>query len=157
MLELAKVKKNIEFNDRFKSVLEVLKSIAVAQFHTLERKLNIFEPFDNLLQDFFDSIDTNQIKHPFLEGGKYGKAIVAVTSDQGLLGGLNMRVVASALSLIRPSRDQLIIIGEQGKTHARHGKVPFVAFPGIHDFERHRQAISLRNYLFEKIRMRKFM
>ena len=157
MLELGKVKKNIEFNDRFKSVLEVLKSIAVAQFHSLEKKLNIFEPFDRLLQDFFDSIDINQIKHPLLEGGDFGKAVIAITSDQGLLGGLNVRVVASALERVQPNRDHLIIIGEQGKTHARHGKIPFAAFPGVHDFERHKQALSLRNYLFEKIRERKFL
>ena len=156
MLELTKVKKNIEFNERFKSVLEVMKTIAVSQFHMLERKLNIFEPFDNRLQDFFDSIDTNQISHPFLEGGDEGKAVVAITSDQGLLGGLNTRVVSSAIDLIRPSRDHLIIVGEQGKTFARNGKIPFTAFPGIQDFERHRQALAVRNYLFDKIQTRKF-
>ncbi|MBI4430398.1 MAG: F0F1 ATP synthase subunit gamma [Candidatus Omnitrophica bacterium] len=157
MLELTKVKKNIEFNDRFKSILEVLKSIAVSQFHMLERKLNIFEPFDHLLQDFFDSIDTNQINHPLLQGGNYAKAVIAVTSDQGLLGGLNMRVVSAALSLLRPSRDYLVIIGEQGKVYARQGKTPFTTFPGVHDYERHKQALSLRNYLFEKINQKKFM
>ena len=157
MLELTKVKKNIEFNDRFRSVLEVLKSISVAQFRTLEKKLNVFEPFDRQLQDFFDSIDMNQIKHPFLEGGNYAKGVIAITSDQGLLGGLNTRVVLNALERLQPKRDHLIIIGEQGKIHARHGKVPFVSFPGIHDFEQHKQALSLRNYVFQKITERKFL
>lgn len=156
MLELTKVKKTIEFNDRFRSVLEVMKTIAVSQFRTLERKLKIFEPFDNLLQDFFDSIDTNQIKHSFLEGRNENKAVIAVTSDQGLLGGLNARVVSGAMDLVRPSRDHLIIIGEQGKTFARNGKLPFTSFPGIKDFERHRQALVLRNYLFDKMQKRKF-
>ena len=40
---LGKVKKDIEFNKSFRSLLEVLKSIAVSQFHFLEKELKVFE------------------------------------------------------------------------------------------------------------------
>ncbi len=156
MLALVKVKKNIEFNQQFSQILEVLKSIAVAQFHTLEHKLSIFEPFDKMLDTFFDSINTKQITHPFLTGGDQTLGVVAITSDQGLLGGLNMRVVAAAVGLMKSGRDQLVIVGEQGKTFARYNKMPFVAFSGIKDDQRQEQAAQLRDYLFTQIKAGKF-
>ena len=151
MLALSKVKKNIEFNQRFKSILEVLKSIAVSQFHILEKKLELYEPFDRALHAFFASIDMKKIVHPFLKPTP-PLGVVAVSSDQGLLGGLNLRVINAATSLIQTKQDQLIVIGEQGKHYARYGKVPFVAFPGVHDETRYQQAIEIRDYLFQRIR-----
>ncbi|MBI4357683.1 MAG: F0F1 ATP synthase subunit gamma [Candidatus Omnitrophica bacterium] len=151
MLALSRVKKNIEFNHRFSSILEVLKSIAVAQFHALEHKLGTFEPFDRALGSFFDSIDTKTIAHPFLVPGNRPKAVVAITSDQGLLGGLNVRVASSAIGSMNTNRDQLIVIGAQGKAFARYGNVSFVSFPGVCDEERYQQALSLRDYLFQKV------
>lgn len=156
MLALTKVKKNIEFNQRFASVLEVLKSIAVAQFHALEHRLSIFEKFDRILKSFFDSINLKTIRHPFLEGGERVSGIVAVTSDQGLLGGLNMRIISAAVGLMKTGQDQLIIIGEQGKTFARYHRMSFTAFPGIQDEQRLHQALSLRDHLFQQMKEGKF-
>ena len=156
MLVLSKIKKNIEFNHQFKAILEVLKSIAVSQFHSLERKLEVSEPFDRLLEGFCEGIDTEKIVHPFLKPVEEAACAVAVTSDQGLLGGLNMKVVGAAMGLVTAGRDQLVIVGEQGKICAHASKIPFVAFPGIHDEERFQQAMALRDYLFQKIQAGQF-
>lgn len=151
MLALLKIKKNMEFNQRLCSTLEILKSISIAQFRMLEQKLNVFESFDETLDSFFDLIDLTQVNHPFAksEGGNPG--VVAVTSDQGLLGGLNMRVINQATHLAQEQGGQLIVIGEQGKTYARYNKYPFVAFPGVKEDERYQRGYEIRNYLFEQI------
>ncbi len=156
MLALTKVKKNIEFNQRFTSILEVLKSIAVSQFHSLEHKLEGSESFDQALQSFFASIDIKKMDHPFLNSGNRPAAIIAITSDQGLLGGLNVRVTNTAIGSMNPAQDQLIVVGDQGKIFARYGKIPFIAFPGVRDEERYQQAISLRTYLFGKMKEGQF-
>lgn len=156
MLALAKVKKNIEFNQRFVQILEVMKSIAVSQFHTLEHTLVTYDAFDEALKTFFTSVDFNRISHPFINQTEESVGVIAVTSDQGLLGGLNVRVVNTAISSMKLSRDHLIVIGEQGKAFAKYSDIPFTAFPGIRDEGRYAQAMALRNYLFEQIKKQKF-
>jgi ATP synthase F1 gamma subunit len=152
MLALLKVKKNIEFNQRLGSILEVLKSIAVSQFHVLETKLNVFEPFGKVLESFFSLVDMNKVKHPFLDAGRDTPVgVIAITTDQGLLGGLNNRVMNAAIHILNARGGELIVLGEQGKTYARYSKVPFVGFPGIVDDTRQRQALELRDYIFEKL------
>ncbi len=152
-LAITKVKKDIEFNKRFNSIIEVLKAIAVSQFHILEKKIKVFERFDPILQEFFDSVDTENLQHPFLGSGEVQgpRIVVGVTSDQGLLGGGNMRIVKTAIGLMDSERDLLVVIGEQGKKFARDSHVSFEAFPGIQDDQRYAQARALRTYLFKQV------
>jgi len=156
MLALLKIKKNIEFNQRLCSVLEIVKNISVAQFHNLENRLNVFESFGQILNTFFDVINLSQIKHPFAQTHEGPCGVVAATSDQGLLGGLNMRVVNAAVQIVNTQGGQLILVGEQGKTYAKYHKVPFVAFPGIKEEQRYQQAYEIRNYLFEELQKGSF-
>jgi ATP synthase F1 gamma subunit len=152
MLALLKVKKNIEFNQRLGSILEVLKSIAVSQFHILEGKLSVFEPFGKVLESFFSLVDMNKVKHPFMEARQDTPVgVIAITTDQGLLGGLNNRVMNAAIHILNSRGGELIVLGEQGKTYARYAKIPFSGFPGIVDDARQRQALELRDYIFEKL------
>ena len=156
MLQLLKIKKNIEFNQRLCSILEVLKSISVFQFHVLEQKLKVFEPFGQVLDTFFNSIDLKQVNHPFLGPGQGPTGVIAVTSDQGLLGGLNMRVITAALNVVQNEGGSLIVVGEQGKTYAKYSRIPFVAFGGIKEDQRYAQAFEIRNYLFEQLKEGQF-
>jgi len=151
MQALTKVKDEIEFNKRFHALVDVLKSIAAAEFHSLEEKLKVFGFFDEALDGFFDLVDTKTLRHPFVTSGNRPTLMVAVTSDQGLLGGLNLRVVASAMGLMESAEDELIIIGEQGKSFARGGRRSFVSFGGIRDDKREVQARQLRNYLMKRV------
>jgi len=150
MLALTKIKKDMEFNRNFSSLLDVLKAIAASQFQTLEKKLKIFPQFDPILQSYFDSIDPNDWHHPFLELRPGPLAVVAVTSDQGLLGGMNLRVVTTAVNRMQSKKDELIVVGERGQNYARDLLGHFTAFPGIRDDQRGAQAAELRNYLFRK-------
>lgn len=157
MQALSKVKKDIEFNKNFGGLLEVLKNIAVAQFHTLEKELRLFENFDAILKEFFQAMDTQSLRHPFLEEGTGPAGVIAITSDQGLLGGLNMRVVHTAVSILNSGRDELIVVGERGKFYARDAiRSSFVAFPGIKDSEQYAQAMGLRDYLFQGAKKGKY-
>lgn len=91
-------------------------------------------------------VDTTKIEHPFMQNTGKPSCIVAVTSDVGLLGGLNMQVIMNALNEFDKDHGKLIIIGERGHAYLRDKKVPFVAFPGIKDEERFGQAMQLRDY-----------
>jgi F-type H+-transporting ATPase subunit gamma len=152
MIPLLKLKKDIQFNNNLRSILGTLKSISVLQFRMLEQKLKVFEPLEKSLGDFFNAIDFERIEHPFLGSSKGRVGVVAVTSDKGLLGGLNTRVVNGALNILKERGGSLVIVGDQGKVYAQQCKVTFAAYPGITDDGRYSQAYELRDYLFTQLR-----
>lgn len=141
------IKKDLEFNHGLSSLIEALKNIAVSQYHALERKLKAFEIFLLAIEGFFDFIDSSSIEHPFLKPLNKSQAVVAITSDSGLLGGLNMQVISAALKELETIPGKLIVIGERGKAYARESSIPFIFFSGIKDEEGYSQAMQIRDYL----------
>jgi ATP synthase F1 gamma subunit len=117
----------------------------------LEAKIKSYEKFELFVESFFDFINFSRLNHPFLTPQVNQQAVVAVTSDSGLLGGLNMQVVNNAIVELEKIPGRLIVIGERGKVYARDSKIPFIAFPGIKDEARHAQAMQLRDFLLQKI------
>jgi ATP synthase F1 gamma subunit len=150
MQTLANVKKDMEFNRGLSSLIEVLKNIAVSQYHILEQKIRAFEKFMLSIESFFEFIDFSQVNHPFLVDQAKPQAVVAITSDSGMLGGLNMQVVTKALIELERAPGQLIVVGERGKMYAGESGLPFIAFPGINDEERYGQAMQLRDYIMTR-------
>jgi len=151
MKTIAALKKDLEFNKGLASLIEVLKTIAVSQYRILEQRLKTYEKFMSHIEGFFEFVDTTRINHPFLKPKDKPQAVVAITSDSGLLGGLNMQVINYALGELSKIPGKLIVIGERGKMYVRDSKIPFVAFSGIRDEERYSQALQLRDYLVSKV------
>lgn len=151
MLPAIHIKRTIDFNKGFRSLLEVLKLVAVSEYHNLEHKLRTFERLQSVLGEFFRCIDTAKINHPFLNPGGRPTAVLAVTSDAGLLGGINMQVVSKAVNLVHETQGRLIVIGERGVVYALDSGLPFTHFPGIIDNQRYAQACEIRDYLTQKV------
>ena len=147
MKTLATLKKDLEFNKGLSSLIEVLKAIAVSQYHILEQKLKTYERLLVGIENFFEFVDVPAVAHPFLNPKNKVQGVVAVTSDSGLLGSLNMQVINAALLELEKIPGKLIVIGERGKNYVRDTSVPFVSFPGIIDEERIVQALQMRDYL----------
>ncbi len=150
MFVLPQLRKDMEFNKSLNSLVEVLKSIAVSHYHILERKIKNEEKFFAILRDFFAFPYLKQARHPFLSKSDSPLGIIAITSDMGLLGGLNMKVMTMAFEEASTHRSKLIIIGEKGHAMARDKKLSFVAFPGVKDEDRFSQAMSLRDFVTEQ-------
>ena len=151
MKTLSSIKKDMEFNSGLSSLIETLKTISVAQFRALEQKIKAYEKFDETFENFLKFIDLAKINHPFLKPSNKLQIVIAVTSDSGLLGGLNMTVVNTAIQQLKQIPGKLVIVGERGKVYARESNTPFTAFSGIKDEERYSQAIQLRNYVLGKV------
>lgn len=147
MKTLVSIKKDMEFNLGLSSLIEVLKTIAVAQYRIQERNVRTFEEFFCAIEDFFGLLNFAHIQHPFLDPGQKPSLIVAITSDSGLLGGLNIHVIQRALAELEKRAGRLVVIGERGKMYLRDTRLPFVAFSGIRDEERFGQAMQLRDYI----------
>ena len=144
---LAQIRKDIDFNQSLYSLVDVLKSVAISQYRTLEKKVKSFEKFFSCLEDFFALIDTSGSSHPLVNVADRRAGVIAVTSDGGLVGGLNAQVMNLALKEVRNSQAKLVVVGDKGKLYAQENNIPFVAFPGIKDEMRLVQAEELRDYI----------
>jgi ATP synthase F1 gamma subunit len=152
MQTIPQIKKDIEFNKGLHALIEVLKMIAVSQFRSLEQRLKTFEKLVDTLESFFEVIDTRLVQHPFLNPKQNSCLVIAVTSDVGLLGGLNIKVLNTALAeLQRAGKGELAVIGERGQLYTREKGIPFTGFSGINEAERFSQALQLRDWSVNKI------
>ncbi len=151
MLPATFIKRQIDFNKQFRSLLDVMKLVAVSQYHILEKKLQYFDLFGEVLTEFFDSIDVSRVNHPFLNGGDKPVGVLAITSDGGLLGGMNMQVIAKAVDILSRQPGKLIIVGERGQIYAQGFGMSFTYFTGIIDNERYAQAMTVRDYVTQEI------
>ncbi len=153
---LSQIKKDLDFNLDLAHLIQVLKEISISQYHSLERKTKVNKSALAILNDFFAMIDTRSATHPFLSSANKSPAVIAVTSDMGLLGALNMQVMTLALKEVEQKGAQLIIVGERGKSYAQETKVPFVGFDGIKDSKKLSQAMQLRDYVTDQVSTGRF-
>ena len=153
MAFIAKVKKDIEFYSGLAALLKVLKGIAISQFHIMERKVTSFDRFSELVDNFFAKEDLGEVRHPFVNPQTNSLAVVAVTSDTGLLGGLNMRVINAAFASLAEELEpgQLIVVGEKGKIYAQEQGVSCVRMEGINENSMAEQALALRNHIIKEV------
>lgn len=150
MKTVSALKQDLEFNGGLAALIGVLKNIAVAQYHSMESRAKSFEKLKDAIYSFLEIIDPRQVAHPFLNPQNEVQMVVAVTSDSGLLGGLNREVIDTALAELAKISGRLVVIGERGKMYARETRTSCVAFAGIKEEEIPALAMQLRNYVLGK-------
>ena len=150
MKTVSALKQDLEFNGGLAALIGVLKNMVVSQYHAMESRAKSFEKLKDAIYSFLEIIDPRQVAHPFLNPQNELQMVVAVTSDSGLLGGLNREVIDTALAELAKIPGRLVIIGERGKMYAREAKASCVAFPGIKEEEIPTLAMQLRNYILGK-------
>ncbi len=150
MKTVSALKQDLEFNGGLAALIGVLKNIAVAQYHSMESRAKSFEKLKDAIYSFLEIIDPRQVAHPFLNPQNEVQMVVAITSDSGLLGGLNREVIDTALAELAKIPGRLVVIGERGKMYARETKASCVAFAGIKEDEIPALAMQLRDYTLGK-------
>lgn len=150
MASLIQLRQEIEFNKSLGLLLEVLRSIAAQQFQVLERSFRSNERLFDAIQTIAALLDLEHFTHPFTQaGGPVG--VIMVTSDTGLLGGLNNQVVALALQEYQQNPGEMIVIGRRGASALQEQGLPCREFPGIQDMGRRLLACQVRDYAFEQL------
>jgi len=151
MGNVTEIKKDISFHEDFSTLVEILKSLAIVRYYELTKRIKNFDFFHSVIKDFLNFLDLDIIsEHPFFSGkGKI--CIIAVTSEEGFLGGLNNRIISNSLDYLRGNSGKLIIIGLQGQLLAKGLDIPFEKFPGIKEEKRFDQALEMRDYIVRKV------
>lgn len=151
MSSVVQLKQEIEFNRNLAGLLDALKSIAAQQFLSLERTFRSNAKYFEAIETIAGMFDLANFVHPFTEpDGPI--AVVLVTSDTGLLGGLNQQVVIAAVKEYQRNPGELIVIGERGHNHLRERGLDAKTFPGVLDQGRRGLAGQVRSYAYQRVR-----
>jgi len=152
MPAITAIKNEREFYKDFYSLINVLKTVAISQFHALERRMQTYEEFINAVESFFDLLSVGSIAHPFVHSGENDPiGVVAITSDKGLLGGLNHRVMTTALGYMQGPKNQLVIVGQEGQKFVHGLNILFKGFTVGEDDQRYLRALELRDYIMDEV------
>lgn len=150
MASLVRLKQEIQFNARLGGLLDALKSIAAQQFQALERHVTSNALFFEAIQTIAGTFALEQFSHPFTQSeGPAG--VIAVTSDTGLLGGLNQQVIVTAMQEYRRAPGELMVIGERGVAYVRETGLSCRAFPGVAEADRQQLASEVRDYVLNRV------
>jgi len=150
MASLIRLKQDIQFNIRLGGLLEALKLIAAQQFQMLERALRSNPTFFEVIETIAGTFELQRMSHPFTQGGG-PIGVIAVTSDTGLLGGLNQQVVITAVQEYRREPGELMMIGERGAGYVRELGLSCRSFPGVQENNRGTLASQVRDYALNRI------
>lgn len=151
MIPLIRLKKDVDFNSDLIHIVDALKGIALARFHSLHRQSKSIDRFEEVAGKLLQGIDPREVKHPFVTASTgQPAALVIVTSDAGFLGGLNTQVIQAGLAAAG-SNPLITVIGERGGNHLHDTHHNFTQFPGILDHQRDKFAADIRNHVLRQI------
>lgn len=151
MASLTQLKQELQFNGRLSGLLDALKAIASQQFQSLERRFRANEAFFDAIQTIAAIFNLERLEHSYTRSsGPVG--VIAITSDTGLLGGLNQQVVVAALQEYSQQPGELMVVGERGVAYVRERRLPCKAFASLQDEGRGVLSAQLRDYALERVR-----
>jgi len=100
--------------------------------------------------EFLSLVDASDLKHPYLQARNEKVGVVAISSDQGFLGGLNSQVIQRGLT--EAGKDGfLTLIGERGSASLRDASRLSKAFPGITDNDESSMHVEVRDHVLNQI------
>ncbi len=119
MRKLSKIREDVKFYGEFEGLIDASKTIALSEFHALEKKVTSFERFVDIVESFFGLIEAGDIQHPFVSPQGKPQGVIMVTSDQGLSGGLDTKIAAAAINQLKTGEDRLVVVGSKGLAYAK--------------------------------------
>lgn len=156
MYTTQEIKKEIEFNSELTQLMDVLKGVAAAEFRALEKKKDRFTSFKDAFEGFFSMIDFDLINHPLAKDSFKKLAVMMITSDEGFMGGLNSRVISSALAYPGFKEAKLIVVGNKGAFLLDELDYDFVKFPCINAQNAYEQALNIKDYIIKENKNKQF-
>ncbi len=148
MRRISQIKDDLEFYTHFEGLIDTWKTVALMEFRALEKKTQSFEQFGSVVEGFFRMLGACRFNHPFVVPPPDSPVgVVVVTSDGGLSGGLDRKLVIGALSLCKSKEDQVIVVGRQGEGYMSGTGRRHVSFPGVQDDKRYPLAAQVLKHV----------
>ncbi|MFA6636159.1 MAG: FoF1 ATP synthase subunit gamma [Candidatus Omnitrophota bacterium] len=128
MSTIKELAEELRFNDEIAELVNVMKNIAVFHFYALQEKKDRSDKTSGEIDGFFSMLDLKGISHPYLKPRAEGTCVIVVTSDEGFMGGLNIRVADAALEAAGMENPVFTVIGAKGELYMRERKKTFTRF-----------------------------
>lgn len=151
MTSLSEAKRDLQANYEFTMLVDTLKGIAASQFQTLLRAKKRFEKFVAAFNSFFEMTDLLQMESPLVQVLSETTGVVMITSDEGFMGGLNKKIIETALEYVGVKNKKLVCIGSRGTDYIKSLRLDCVSFPGIIHETRYEQAIKISDFLVREV------
>ncbi|MCE9613177.1 MAG: F0F1 ATP synthase subunit gamma [Lentisphaerae bacterium] len=153
-MQLNELRKELRFNGELVKLIETLKNIAAAQYHTMEKAKQRFEEFMQSFAGFFRVVNLVDVADPLVRVSSDVLGIIMVTSDSGFMGGLNQGVIRAAMDAQGAHSNELtelVVIGEKGASALQDQGRTFRFFPGVAQDTRYEQAQEVRDFIVEEV------
>lgn len=109
-----RLRDELRFVAEFNTLFDVVQQVAVSQLRRLEELLARQVPLkQRLLDEFIPLLPPASAGHPFIRGGRQGKLVIAVTSDEGMVGPLHTSVIREAMTKA-DAASRWLLIGQRG-------------------------------------------
>ncbi|MCM8813479.1 MAG: F0F1 ATP synthase subunit gamma [Candidatus Omnitrophica bacterium] len=151
MATAMQLKKDMEFYRSLGTLIETLKLLAAARYQSLEKKMRVYALYLEKLSGMCRWLDMQHVCHPFVRVTDKPACAVCITTDAGMLGGLNSLVMNKALRWLEQENGGMVIIGRRGGAYIEKRNRIYATFPGIIDEQRLAQALKLRDYLVSHV------
>ena len=153
MRPVSELKQDFEVSNNLGDIIDVLKTSALIQFHSFQRKERPNEEFLLEIQRAMEITGAGNLKHPYMsERQNLPTAIVVITSDEGFLGELNTLLINACLDQCSSQNDEIIVLGERGTRYLEDVNKNFVFLPGISDEVTLKEVDVLKDYLIKGYR-----
>ncbi len=149
MLDLTKLRQELQFNKEIGGIINVLKGVASSEFYRLQRERKRLNDFEECLNGMFSVLSSVDADNIFIKGSSLPETVVMITSDLGFLGKLNVAIVTAVMEKYSAGI-KLVVVGKQGLRYLETGREDVVSFPGISDEVSHSEADSVGSYVFER-------
>lgn len=157
MKSLQALKKDLEFNKTLINIIGVMKEVALVQYRLLEKQRQKFVELKDMVMEFFNALDFSLVNSQYVNPRSDKLGIVIITSDKGFMGGLNLRVIHSALGQnAGADKAEIIVVGRKGADSIYALNKDCKLFRESDFSSRYDLAVKLKDYLIEGIKAGSF-
>ncbi len=152
MQTLEEIRAERQVNQELTEIVDALKVIAVTEFWNLEERRRMrSKKFLDAFGGFFEMIDFSTTEHPFAQDTTGQMTLILVTSDERFMGGLNKRVVDTALEYPGADKAEIVVIGTQGSDYLRSLKRQHTVLSEVTTSQdQFESALKLRDHVMEQ-------
>lgn len=141
MIGIRVIRRRIRSIQSTAKIIDAMGMIATARMRRAQERVLAGRPYAEkmrqVLADLAGQLSAGQTVHPLLEKRAVNKiAVVLMTSDRGLCGGLNTNMIRSATNFLlgQTAPCTLVTVGRKGRDFMlRHGREIRAEFTGISD------------------------
>ncbi|RKY41506.1 MAG: hypothetical protein DRP85_06095 [Candidatus Makaraimicrobium thalassicum] len=132
MIPIARIKKDLLYNQNLKDVIDVLKLISASEFSRLSSIVPQEDKLQEQIMTCFSLLKSVSGDSPFLVEKKgRPEGFLLVCSDEGFLGEVNTYVVNTALSRGRKDSARFMVLGERGTDILEETGIECKSFPPV--------------------------